>query len=110
MIHLTDIAAKEIKDTLKKNELEMGCPVRITMKAGGCSGFDVGIEVEENKPSNFDLTFEDKGVSLIIDRKAHAYLKELVVDYDQKAFGGGFSFKPPNSTAMCGCGTSFAFS
>lgn len=109
MINFTEKAGKEVERLLGKNYIEKSY-VRIGMKAGGCSGFDVQMDLETEGPKKHDLTFESNCVNIVIDKKSHLYLKDMVVDFIREGLTEGFKFNPPNATAMCGCGTSFAFS
>ena len=43
----------------------------------------------------------------IIGHRITAYLNGVEIDYVQNVMGSGFTFKNPNSTGSCGCGSSF---
>ena len=109
MITLTQKAIQAIKRAYDDAQLPLNTTARIAMKAGGCSGFDVSMEPDLNKPTKFDLTFVQEGVMIVIDKKSHTFLDGMEVDFVTKGFDGGFKFNPPGATASCGCGTSFAF-
>jgi iron-sulfur cluster assembly protein len=49
----------------------------------------------------------DKGVTVLIDRKATLFLIGTVMDYEVKAMTAGFTFTNPNEKGRCGCGESF---
>ena len=107
MIILSPMAAQEVKRLYEQVNLSQDTYVRIQMKAGGCSGFDLSMFPDE--PTKFDLTFQSNEVNIVIDKKSHLYLDGTEVDYELTGLTGGFKFYPPNASAACGCGTSFAF-
>ena len=49
----------------------------------------------------------DKGVTVLVDRKASLFLIGTVMDYETKAMSAGFTFTNPNEKGRCGCGESF---
>lgn len=108
MIAITEQVAKKFRDILRENHLEPNTFIRVSLKAGGCSGFEVKIEVEENPPLKNDLTFDKSGVKFMIDKKSLIYLEGMEVSWSGGIMGG-FKFNPPNATGGCGCGVSFAF-
>lgn len=109
MITLTPKAIEAVLKTYEESNLPSNTYVRLGMKAGGCSGFDVSMEPDQRPPNKWDLTFEQNGVKVVVDKKSHLYLNGTEVDFVMDGFTGGFKFTPPNATASCGCGTSFAF-
>jgi iron-sulfur cluster assembly protein len=55
-----------------------------------------------------DKIFEHEGVKIFVDPKSFLYIKGLSLDYEGGLNGTGFTFKNPNATKSCGCGTSFS--
>ncbi len=49
----------------------------------------------------------DKGVTVLVDRKASLFLIGTVMDYQVRDLEAGFSFINPNEKGRCGCGESF---
>ena len=49
----------------------------------------------------------DKGLTVLVDRKASLFLIGTVMDYEMKALASGFTFTTPNEKGRCGCGESF---
>ena len=49
----------------------------------------------------------DKGVTVLVDRKASLFLIGTVMDYEVQALSSGFMFTNPNEKGRCGCGESF---
>ena len=80
--------------------------LRVFVQGGGCSGFQYGLILEDNK-TGADQIFESNGVKIIVDPVSISYLKDAKVDFEENSAGGGFVIKNPNATSTCGCGQSF---
>ena len=105
MITLTDKAAIKVKQILK-NENKEGSALRVAVKGGGCSGFTYNL-IFDDRTSETDQIFEDKGVRIYIDAKSFLYLNGTELDYFENLTGSGFTFNNPNAVRSCGCGSSF---
>ena len=104
MISLTETAAKKAQYHISAREGTKG--LRIAVRTTGCSGMAYILEfVDEILPD--DMTFEDKDVTLVIDKLHLTYLDGLTLDYQKKGLNEGFEFINPNESARCGCGESF---
>jgi iron-sulfur cluster assembly protein len=55
-----------------------------------------------------DKEFEVEGIACIMDHSHELYLFGMEVDWQDGLNNRGFTFKNPNASATCGCGTSFA--
>jgi iron-sulfur cluster assembly protein len=103
-MQLTDAAAERLRALYAAGE--SGKLLRIGVKTKGCSGLSYDLSwTEEAAPTDERVT--DKGVTVLIDRKASLFLIGTVMDYEQKAFTTGFTFSNPNEKGRCGCGESF---
>jgi iron-sulfur cluster assembly protein len=80
--------------------------MRIGVRTSGCSGFAYVLEFAD-KLFPGDLEIEDRGVTLIINKKDLVYLQGMEIDHVKKGLNEGFEFNNPNSKATCGCGESF---
>ena len=69
MISLTEIAAKNFKRIREDEELPKDVPLRVSVKGGGCAGYEYSLTFGE--PAKKDLIFESKGLPIVIDRKSH---------------------------------------
>jgi len=104
MIAVTDKAAEKALHHISKREGTQG--LRIGVKTTGCSGMAYILEfVDEILPD--DITFEDKNVKIVVDKKSIVYLDGLTLDYQKKGLNEGYEFINPNESARCGCGESF---
>jgi iron-sulfur cluster assembly protein len=83
-----------------------GLLLRVSVSTKGCSGMSYVMDfVPAAGPGDEVVT--DKGVSVVIDRKASLFLIGTVMDYEVKPLSAGFSFVNPNEKGRCGCGESF---
>jgi iron-sulfur cluster assembly protein len=105
MISLTTGAAKHMQDALYNRGRGLG--MRIGVRTSGCSGFAYVLEFAD-KLFPGDLEIEDRGITLIINKKDLVYLQGMEIDYQKKGLNEGFEFQNPNEKARCGCGTSFS--
>ncbi len=80
--------------------------VRVAVRTTGCSGLAYVIEFVDELQSD-DVTFEDQGVTLVVDKKSLLYLDGSVLDYTKEGLNEGFKFNNPNEKETCGCGESF---
>ncbi|GAB3016130.1 iron-sulfur cluster assembly accessory protein [Cyclobacterium sp. 1_MG-2023] len=94
----------ELRQEENRNEEEN---IRVSVKGGGCSGlmYDLGFD---NKTTDSDQIFEDKGVKIIVDRKSLLYLAGTTLEFTDGLNGKGFQFVNPNASRTCGCGESFS--
>ncbi|HWT07522.1 MAG TPA: iron-sulfur cluster assembly accessory protein [Roseomonas sp.] len=104
LMTLTDGAADRLRALYAKGE--HGRLLRIAVKTKGCSGLSYDLSwTDAAAPSDEVIT--DKGVTVLIDRKATLFLIGTVMDYEVKAMTSGFTFTNPNEKGRCGCGESF---
>ena len=104
LMALTDVAADRLRALYAKGQ--DGMLLRISVNTKGCSGlaYDMTWTAE---PGPGDESVADKGVTVLIDRKASLFLIGTTMDYEVKALSSGFTFVNPNEKGRCGCGESF---
>ena len=102
---VTNKAAEKLMEVLKENSKE-GSGLRVELVPGGCSGFQYGLELDNNT-TDLDLVLEEKGVKIIISKENMQFLKGAKLDYVDSLQGGGFKISNPNAHSSCGCGQSF---
>ena len=61
----------------------------------------------EEKAADDDLVIDQEGIRVFVDPFSAQYLNGVTIDYVSSMQGSGFTFKNPNSTGGCGCGSSF---
>lgn len=104
LMQLTDEAAERLSALYAK--AETGKKLRIGVSTKGCSGMSYQMDwVDDAAPTDEVVT--DKGVTVLIDRKATLFLIGTVMDYKTDKFTSGFTFENPNEKGRCGCGESF---
>jgi iron-sulfur cluster assembly protein len=85
---------------------QAGKLLRISVGAKGCSGHSYEMDwVDAAGPGDERVT--DKGVSVLVDRRATLFLIGTTMDYETKQLSAGFTFTNPNERGRCGCGESF---
>ena len=104
LMQLTDAAAERLCALYAA--AEEGKLLRIGVKTKGCSGMAYDLSWTD-APAPTDERVTDKGVTVLVDRKASLFLIGTVMDYEVKAMSAGFTFTNPNEKGRCGCGESF---
>src|SRR5215813_298769 len=106
-LNVTENAAAEIKKFMAGEEgLPESAGLRVRVVPGGCSGFQYSLNIEEESRQG-DFILNEKGVRLFVDMFSAQYLNGVQIDYVSGVMGSGFTFKNPNATGSCGCGSSF---
>jgi len=104
LMSLTDAAADRLRGLYAKGQA--GMLLRIGVGTKGCSGLSYDMSwVPAAGPG--DETVTDKGLTVLVDRKASLFLIGSVMDYEVKDLVSGFTFSNPNEKGRCGCGESF---
>ncbi len=104
LMTLTDAAAERLRALYAKGQ--EGRTLRIGVSTKGCSGLSYRMDWVDG-PGPGDEIVTDKGVTVLVDRKASLFLIGTVMDYEVKALTSGFTFTNPNEKGRCGCGESF---
>jgi iron-sulfur cluster assembly protein len=81
--------------------------LRVGIQPGGCSGFKYSLLIED-KPAEDDLILDQGEFKVFVDPFSAQYVSDVVIDYVTSMQGSGFTFKNPNATGGCGCGSSFS--
>lgn len=104
LMTLTDAAADRLRRLYASGR--EGMLLRIGVKSKGCSGMSYDMSwAEAAGPTDEVIT--DKGLTVLVDRKASLFLIGTVMDYETKSLASGFTFTNPNEKGRCGCGESF---
>ena len=108
-VAITERAAKEVLRVIEEHKLPADATwVRIGAKGGGCSGFTYVLDFDQNGPTEFDLTFTQHGVNVVVDKKSEFFMGGTTLDFNDGLLDRGFVFKNPQASGTCGCGTSFS--
>lgn len=101
MLTVEQNASVKIKDILAE-ENNPKARLRIFVQGGGCSGFQYGFTIDEEKnEDDFEID------NILVDSMSMQYLTGAVVDYKESLMGSQFTIINPNVSATCGCGSSF---
>jgi iron-sulfur cluster assembly protein len=107
-VELTVEAADKAREFMAGDEqLPESAGLRVSVLPGGCSGFQYGLNIEEDAREDDDVCVSN-GIRLFIDPFSAQYLKGTVIGFASSFQGAGFTFNNPNSAGGCGCGSSFA--
>jgi len=105
MIHVTEKAAKKIRELLAKEGVPAG-GLRLGVQGGGCSGLTYVMRLEAQARER-DKVIEENGARVFVDPKSFVYLEDVTLDFEETLMRQGFVFQNPRATHSCGCGTSF---
>jgi len=105
-VSFTSNAIVEIKRLMNEEGFDTAKVLRVGVKGGGCSGmtYVLGFDTPTEKDSNFEIG----GIPCIMEKSHGIYLMGMEVDWQGGLNSRGFTFKNPNASTTCGCGTSFA--
>ena len=106
MIQLTERAARNFRRIREDEDLTDDVPLRIAVKGGGCAGYEYVLTFD--KPNKKDLTFESKGVNIVVDKKSHIVIDGLEIEWSTDLSSPGPRFQNPKAASTCGCSTSFS--
>lgn len=105
-MNITASAAKKLQQILTADNTP-NAKIRIYVEGGGCSGFQYGFAIEEEKQED-DLVFEEKDVQILVDPISFSYLEGITVDFKNDINGERFAIQNPQAASTCGCGSSFS--
>ncbi len=105
-VSFTSSAIAEIKRLMSVDGFDTTQLLRVGVKGGGCSGmtYILGFDTPTEKDGNFEI----EGIPCIMEKSHGIYLMGMEVDWQGGLNSRGFTFKNPNASTTCGCGTSFA--
>jgi|SRR3989304_8234544 len=104
-IKITESAAIKLKEFIAAENKKLE-GLRITVSAGGCSGFVYDLALEEKVKAD-DEVVEQHGVKVIVEKNTLELLRGSKIDYVDSLQGAGFKIENPNFTKTCDCGNSF---
>jgi iron-sulfur cluster assembly accessory protein len=97
-------AAKRLNTILKGED---GAALRISVKGGGCSGFQYAFDIDRSRAED-DFVATRDGATVLVDPISLEMLKGAELDFVDDLMGQSFQVRNPNAVASCGCGVSFA--
>ena len=103
-VTLTSTAVTEI-GRLMQMDMNANKFLRVGVKGGGCSGMTYVLGFDDKQENDELYTIE--GIPVIMNNAHEIYLMGMEIDWQGGLNARGFSFKNPNASTTCGCGTSF---
>jgi iron-sulfur cluster assembly protein len=105
-VTLTAGAIREVRKLMSQEGFDKSQLLRVGVKGGGCSGMSyiLGFDKKEENDNEFEI----EGISCIMNKSHEMYLYGMQIDWQEGLNNRGFTFKNPNASNTCGCGTSFA--
>lgn len=95
-VSLTDIAVEEVKKIMNSKGIPDDYALRIGVKGGsGCSG--MGFMLGFDKTKEGDLSYEQSGIPILVEKRQMMYLVGLQVDFYEGSDARGFTFINPNT-------------
>src|ERR1043165_9118211 len=108
LVTITQVAGTEVKKFMAQENVDPAKGgLRVSVQPGGCSGFKYAL-LMEGEPAEDDLVVDQEDYRVFVDPFSAQYLNGVTIDYVSSMQGSGFTFKNPNSTGGCGCGSSFS--
>jgi iron-sulfur cluster assembly accessory protein len=105
-VTFTDGAIIEIKRLIQDPSFDASKELRVGVKGGGCSGLSYVLGFDDRKENDVEYNYD--GVKFIMEKAHELYLLDMQIDWQNGLNNRGFTFKNPNASATCGCGSSFA--
>ena len=107
-LSITPAAVIEVRKFMEAEKVSPSVGgLRVSVQPGGCSGFKYSLLIED-QPADDDTLVAQDGFNVLVDPFSMQYLSGVIIDYVTSMQGSGFTFKNPNSTGGCGCGSSFS--
>lgn len=105
-VTLTQGAVIAIKKLMAAEDFDKSQILRVGVKGGGCSGMSyiLGFDTKQEN----DIEFVIEGIPCLMNKSHEMYLFGMQIDWQDGLNNRGFTFKNPNASNTCGCGTSFA--
>jgi len=105
-VQFTTSAVAEIKRLMNETGFNPEHHLRVGVKGGGCSGMTYVLGFDEKKET--DTVYAMDGFEYIMEPSHEMYLFGMEIDWQGGLNSRGFTFKNPNASTTCGCGSSFA--
>ena len=105
-VSFTAGAREEIRRLMSEPGFDTRTLLRVGVKGGGCSGLTYLLGFDERMEN--DEEFETGGITFLMNPAHGIYLMGMEIDWQNGLNARGFTFKNPNASKTCGCGTSFA--
>ena len=103
---VTPRAAAQVAE-IARREGRPEAGLRVSVSAGGCSGFQYGFALDDQTAAD-DLVIEADGARVLIDPVSLDLVAGSELDWNEALIGAHFAVKNPQAVSGCGCGVSFS--
>ena len=103
-VTLTPAAASFMKRIVRFGGGSAESGFRLSVKPGGCSGFDSCFTVEP-APAEGDAVIEQLGARLFLTGDSCALLRGYTVDFTENSVDSRLSYRKDGTPEACGCGS-----
>lgn len=103
-VRFTEGAIKELKRLYAEDHSKPY--VRVGVKGGGCSGMTYVLEYDDKQEGDEELLIDT--IPVVMNKAHELYLYGMQIEFEGGLNSRGFTFKNPNASSTCGCGTSFS--
>lgn len=104
-VKFTQGATKELRRLINEPGFDATQYLRVGVKGGGCSGMSYVLGFDAKKDS--DTVYEYEGLPFVMEKAHEMYLYGMEIDWQDGLNNRGFTFRNPNASSTCGCGSSF---
>uniref|UniRef100_A0ACD5XXC5 Uncharacterized protein n=1 Tax=Avena sativa TaxID=4498 RepID=A0ACD5XXC5_AVESA len=106
-VSMTENCVRKLKELHTKEPSAEGNMLRLSVEAGGCSGFQYTFSLD-NKKNADDRIFEKDDVKLVVDNVSYDFVKGSTVDYVEELIRSAFVVSTnPSAVGGCSCKSSF---
>ena len=106
VVTITPLAIQRVKDFIAKDKSMKADGLRVFVMAGGCSGYQYGMVLEDEAKSD-DISWSESGIKVYVDKQSASLIQGSQIDFVETVQGSGFKIDNPNAVSSCGCGNSF---
>jgi len=103
-LSISAAAARRLQKVLAADPI---AAMRISVKGGGCSGFQYAFAIDATRADD-DFVATRDGVSVVVDPTSLEMMRGSELDFVDDLMGQAFKVKNPNAVASCVCGVSFS--
>ena len=104
-VRFTNGAISEVTRLMNAPGFDATQYLRVGVKGGGCSGMSYLLGFDSKKEN--DSVYDFEGLTFVMEKAHEMYLYGMEIDWQNGLNNRGFTFKNPNASTTCGCGSSF---
>ena len=106
VVTVSEAASKKFGELVKR--AKPGEHLKLSVKSGGCNGFNYDLVLTNEKLKKFDEVVKvNEDVELHVCGSSLMHILGTNIDWSETLLGQSFVFNNPQATSSCGCGTSF---